>query len=44
LLKTSLLILYLNSYDGHGEIVAEAKNEDLPPFLGQHYPASDSPK
>ncbi len=30
--------------DGHGEVVAEEKNDDLDPFLGLHYPASDIPR
>lgn len=30
--------------DGHGEVVAEEKEEGLEPFLGLHYPASDIPK
>jgi light-regulated signal transduction histidine kinase (bacteriophytochrome) len=28
----------------HGEVVAESKNENLPPLLGLNYPASDIPK
>ncbi len=27
----------------NGEVVAESKRDDLAPFLGQHYPASDIP-
>lgn len=30
--------------DGHGEVMAEAKREDLEPYLGLHYPASDIPR
>lgn len=32
-------------FDAHhnGEVVAEARSEDLEPFLGLHYPASDIP-
>ncbi|MGC4099991.1 ATP-binding protein [Ferruginibacter sp.] len=30
--------------DDHGEVVAEEKNDDLEPFLGLHYPASDIPR
>ncbi|RYY61527.1 MAG: GAF domain-containing protein [Chitinophagaceae bacterium] len=30
--------------DGHGEVVAEKKNDGLEPFFGLHYPASDIPK
>lgn len=29
---------------GHGEVVAEAKEDYLEPFLGLHYPASDIPR
>jgi len=29
--------------DGHGEVVAEARDASLIPYLGQHYPASDIP-
>jgi light-regulated signal transduction histidine kinase (bacteriophytochrome) len=29
--------------DGHGEVIAEAREESLEPFLGLHYPASDVP-
>ena len=29
--------------DGHGEVVAEARQPDSVPFLGLHYPASDIP-
>ncbi len=30
--------------DGHGHVIAEAANDDLAPFLGLHYPATDIPK
>jgi len=30
--------------DGHGEVIAEAKEADLPQYLGLHYPASDIPR
>jgi len=30
--------------DGHGEVVAEAKNEDLESWVGLHYPAADIPQ
>ncbi len=30
--------------DGHGEVIAEEKNEGLESFFGLHYPASDIPK
>jgi chemotaxis family two-component system sensor kinase Cph1 len=29
--------------DGHGEVVAEEKHDEMEPFLGLHYPASDIP-
>jgi diguanylate cyclase (GGDEF)-like protein/PAS domain S-box-containing protein len=29
--------------DGHGEVIAEARDESLKAYLGQHYPASDIP-
>ena len=30
--------------DGHGEVIAEAKEEHLEPYLGLHYPESDIPQ
>lgn len=30
--------------DGHGEVVGEEKNDNLEPFMGLHYPASDIPQ
>lgn len=38
------VMVYRFAEDGHGEVVAEAKNDDLPSWLGLHYPASDIPK
>jgi len=38
------IMVYKFLEDGHGEVVAEAKNDDLDPFFGLHYPASDIPK
>ena len=38
------VMVYKFADDGHGEVVAEAKNEELPSWLGLHYPASDIPK
>ncbi|WP_374948610.1 ATP-binding protein [Mucilaginibacter sp.] len=38
------VMVYRFADDGHGEVIAEAKNEDLPSWLGLHYPASDIPK
>ena len=29
--------------DGHGEVVAEARPDDMQPYLGLHFPASDIP-
>jgi diguanylate cyclase (GGDEF)-like protein/PAS domain S-box-containing protein len=29
--------------DGHGEVIAEARDASLEPYIGQHYPASDIP-
>ena len=38
------VMVYRFLEDGHGEVIAEFKNEDLEPFYGLHYPASDIPK
>jgi chemotaxis family two-component system sensor kinase Cph1 len=38
------VMVYKFHDDGHGEVVAEAKNEDIEPLMGLHYPASDIPK
>jgi len=38
------VMIYRFAPDGHGEVVSEAKNDDLEPWLGLHYPASDIPK
>jgi len=38
------VMIYKFAEDGHGEVVAEAKNADLEPWLGLHYPASDIPQ
>jgi chemotaxis family two-component system sensor kinase Cph1 len=38
------VMIYKFGEDGHGEVVAEVKNDDLEPFFGLHYPASDIPK
>ncbi|MET4141775.1 ATP-binding protein [Pedobacter sp. UYP1] len=38
------VMIYRFARDGHGEVVAESKNEDLSPWLGLHYPASDIPR
>lgn len=38
------VMIYRFAKDGHGEVVAEAKNPALTPWLGLHYPASDIPR
>lgn len=38
------VMVYQFDVDGHGEVIAEAREEQLEPFLGQHYPASDIPQ
>jgi chemotaxis family two-component system sensor kinase Cph1 len=38
------VMIYKFHADGHGEVVAEVKNDNLDPFLGLHYPASDIPQ
>lgn len=38
------VMVYQFDADGHGEVIAEAREEHLEPFLGQHYPASDIPQ
>ncbi|SHG57361.1 PAS fold-containing protein [Jatrophihabitans endophyticus] len=37
------VMVYRYDDDYNGEVVAEAKRDDLNPFLGLHYPASDIP-
>jgi light-regulated signal transduction histidine kinase (bacteriophytochrome) len=37
------VMVYKFARDWHGEVVAEAKDEALEPYLGLHYPASDIP-
>jgi len=37
------VMLYRFHEDGHGSVVAEAKEPALEPYLGLHYPASDIP-
>lgn len=44
LTKYDRVMVYQFDVDGHGEVVAEAREEHLEPFLGQHYPASDIPQ
>ncbi|WP_372426458.1 bifunctional diguanylate cyclase/phosphodiesterase [Salinarimonas chemoclinalis] len=36
-------MVYRFDEDGHGAVVAESRREDLEPYLGLHYPASDIP-
>lgn len=38
------VMVYQFDADGHGEVIAEAREAHLEPFLGQHYPASDIPQ
>src|ERR1700761_5714254 len=43
LINYDRVMIYRFAEDGHGEVIAEAKNEDIPSWLGLHYPASDIP-
>ncbi len=38
------VMIYRFWEDGHGEVIAENKADNLEPFMGLHYPASDIPK
>jgi two-component system, chemotaxis family, sensor kinase Cph1 len=38
------VMVYRFDADGHGSVVAEARNPTLEAFLGRHYPASDIPR
>jgi chemotaxis family two-component system sensor kinase Cph1 len=38
------IMIYKFLEDGHGEVIAEVKEDELEPFLGLHYPATDIPK
>lgn len=38
------VMIYKFLEDGHGEVIAEVKDDALEPFYGLHYPASDIPK
>ena len=38
------VMVYRFHFDGHGEVVAEARANGMDPFLGQHFPASDIPR
>ena len=44
IIKYDRVMIYQFGEDGHGEVVAEEKNNDLQPFVGMYYPASDIPK
>ena len=37
------VMIYRFDADWSGEVIAEARSEDLPPYLGLHFPASDIP-
>ncbi|WAS91185.1 ATP-binding protein [Nannocystis punicea] len=38
------VVAYRFDQAGHGEVIAEARRDDLEPYLGLHYPASDIPR
>ena len=38
------VMAYRFGEDGHGEVIAEAREPQLEPFLGIHYPAADIPQ
>ncbi len=38
------VMVYRFHEDGHGEVFAESRRADLPPWLGLHYPAEDIPQ
>ena len=38
------VMIYRFDPDGHGQVIAEARDERLEAFLGRHYPASDIPR
>jgi PAS domain S-box-containing protein len=38
------VMAYRFDEDGHGEVIAEARDEHVEPCIGQHYPASDIPQ
>jgi chemotaxis family two-component system sensor kinase Cph1 len=44
LINYDRIMIYKFLDDGHGEVVAEEKEDNLEPFFGLHYPASDIPK
>ncbi len=38
------VMVYRFDREGHGEVIAEARERNLEPYLGLHYPASDIPR
>jgi chemotaxis family two-component system sensor kinase Cph1 len=38
------VMVYRFEDEGHGQVIAEARSEELDPYLGRHYPASDIPQ
>jgi chemotaxis family two-component system sensor kinase Cph1 len=44
LINYDRVMIYRFGAEGHGEVVAEEQQADLPSWLGLHYPASDIPK
>jgi two-component system, chemotaxis family, sensor kinase Cph1 len=38
------VMVYRFHADQHGEVIGESKRAELPPWLGQHYPAEDVPQ
>jgi chemotaxis family two-component system sensor kinase Cph1 len=38
------VVVYRFDEDGHGEVVSEARSEDMPSYLGLHFPESDIPR
>jgi len=38
------VMIYRFNEDGHGNVIAESKKDNLDAFLGMHFPASDIPK
>ncbi|MEO6187399.1 MAG: ATP-binding protein, partial [Ginsengibacter sp.] len=44
LINYDRVMIYKFSEEGHGQVIAEEMNDNLEPFLGLFYPASDIPK
>ena len=38
------VMVYRFDLDGHGQVIAERRRDDLEPYLGNHYPATDIPQ